>query len=212
MTDTWDRLVAADPYLAQRKAWAAEAQQRRMDLQADYERKWGHIAKYEPEAVEAWRVLLGTYFVIEDKVKGTHWTGKRLEIDMLLHPRFEWHGGGHYPIGFEIKRPRDADGLEGNAAKSIGQAVDYCHTTFDSKVNPDVGLVYVCLANREVATPPLAQMLGQLGVGYLGVGGVGENDNVWNGLTLRVSFNRRWSEKYGPARDKWSARRKVGSR
>lgn len=130
---------------------------------------------------------------------------------MLLHPRFEWNGGGQYPIGFEIKRPCDADGLTGAAARYLGQAVDYANSRFHSDINADVGLVYVCVSNIALSVAPLGQLFGQLGVGYLGVAGYA-NTNYWEGLTLRVSWSKRWSARGGVASDKWSAQRKVGSR
>lgn len=166
------------------------------------------IATTEPEAVYAWGELLSQHFDIDHEVAGTHYTGRKVRMDMMLYPRFYWRGGGDQPIGFEIKRPG------ANQAEMIGQAADYAASQFE--VRDDGGAydphVFVAVyapsfrthqCNRGVFLSE--QMMGRLGVIMFDV-----DENL--GLHLRVSGNAAWTAKRGCMNMNWSAKRKFGSR
>ena len=162
------------------------------------------IVETEAEAVYQWERLLAPHFDIEPEVPGEHYTGRKVRIDMMLHPRFYWRGGGQRPIGFEIKRPG------ANQAELIGQAADYAASRFhtsEGTVNAFVAVyapqfrTHIC--DRGVFLTE--QMIGRLGVLMFDI-----DDHL--GLHLRVSGNTAWSERKGCMNMNWSAQRKFGSR
>lgn len=162
----------------------------------------------ESQMVAAWTAILQPYFDIENEVWGKHWRGDSMRIDMVLHPKFEWQGGGNFPIGFEIKRPG------ANEAKLIGQAVDYANTQwFSSRYDSEVDMfiaVYAPMYQNKSACKDhgiilTEQMLGRLGVAHFDI-------DSYYGLNLRVSGQRMWSQRNGAQGPNWSAKRKFGSR
>jgi len=153
----------------------------------------------EEQEVVRWRRELDPWFNIEEEVWGTHYTGRRVRIDMMLHPKFAWRGGSHYPIGFEIKKPVRKQG------HYIGQALDYACSRFESLVySPESIDVFIAVNDDAVKDHGYGQVFGGCGVIYLGI-------DPHCGLNIRVSYNRHWSAVNGVVSD-WSARRKYGSR
>lgn len=217
-TDQWELAVEIEQErrrLQREREWADARQARREQerkagdaIRAAFERKIEPLAKSENVAVEAWVELLDPYFDIEHEVPGRHYTGRKLRMDMLLHPKFEWRGGGRNPIGFEIKRPM------ANQAQMIGQAADYAQSRWASERYPDFVDVFVAVYapmyhNRESCEHSewvgIEQLLGRLGVIHLDI-------DQREGLTLRVSGNTAWTAKRGTCFVNWSAKRKYGSR
>ena len=163
------------------------------------ERRASLLPVTEKDAVRAWATLLEPHFRIEPEVNGLHYSGRKVRMDMLLHPTFEWSGGGHHPIGLEIKKPIHKSGA------LIGQAADYAASTWSSDAYPDPINVFVAVYDEMAVSNGLAQVLGGIGVAYIGL-------DEWLGLHIRCSCNRMWSERYGVVNNKWSAQRKFGSR
>jgi len=162
----------------------------------------------EPQMVTAWTTILKPHFDIEHEVWGQHLRGDFMRIDMILHPKFEWKGGGNFPIGFEIK------GQGTNEAKLIGQAADYANTRwnsvkYDEPVDMFIAVHSPMYQNRQFCETHgiilTEQMLGRLGIAHFDI------DNRY-GLTLRVSGQRVWSHLKGSEGPGWSAKRKFGSR
>jgi hypothetical protein len=150
---------------------------------------------------------LEPYFVVHRQVGGTHCTGHRLRIDAVMRPRDSRGWTDPHPaFGVEIKNPAKADVTRGYT-KWAAQAVDYTHTDWDG-----YGRLLI------VTCPPITQgvlggvdaqwllvrVLGQLGVGELGI-------SSSQGWMLRVSGERVWSQASGP-RPRWSIKPKRGSR
>lgn len=171
----------------------------------------------ESEAVAHWRTILEPHFWIEEEVPGKHWTGKRVRIDMLLHPRgWDWRGGGRQPIGFEVKSPY---GDIAQMTRHIGQAVDYAQTAWTSEAATMTSpYVYVFIHNRlsDVEWSSRAALnernfwvprfIGRLGVGLV------DFDDGYHGVSLSLSGNRVWTSKAGPCNVNWPAIRRFGSR
>ena len=109
-------------------------------------------------------------------------------------------------FGVEFKNPCDEEGTRAYT-KWAAQAVDCTHTAWD-------GFGRLLIATCPPVTDGvlggvdaqwlLIRLLGQLGVGELGI-------NPYQGWTLRVSGTRVWSQRNGPHRQ-WSIRPKWGSR
>lgn len=200
--DVWDRI--ADYERTQKEqAFAVRRRQHLDAFEAQKAKRQSEIAllaKTEKVAVGAWVSLASPYFRIQHEVRGTHYTGKRLRMDMLLHPRFEWSGGGHHPIGLEIKKPMHRSG------HLIGQAADYAASSWESDAHSDPVSVFVAVYDEMALDHGIAQVLGGIGVIYFGP------DEKSVGLNVRCSYNRMWSERDGVVNNKWSAQRKFGSR
>lgn len=163
----------------------------------------------ELQAVQAWTQLLAPHFQIEKEVEGIHWTGRKMRIDMVLHPLFEWHGGGHQPIGFEIKKP------DTNDAKLVGQAVDYANTQWNSRIIRKPVVMFIAVFapkyhNPEMPCETHGHLLTEQLLGRLGVINFDLKDKT--GLELRVSGEKMWSPSKGVRALNWSAQRKIGSR
>lgn len=164
----------------------------------------------ESEAVASWRVILSPHFDIQEEVTGRHWTGRNHRIDMLLHPKFDWAGGGRTPIGFEVKRP--AGGIK-HHSRQIAQAVDYASTNWTGArrggwTEPYFFIFVHCDVIEQLDNDAfyLRRILGQLGVGFIELDG-------WTGnVSINLSGSRMWSSNLGPAGGQWAARRKFGSR
>jgi len=162
----------------------------------------------ESQMVAAWTAILQPYFAIENEVWGKHWRGDSMRIDMVLYPKFQWQGGGKFPIGFEIK------GSDVNEAKLIGQAVDYANTQWHSAFYDEPIEMFIAVYAPMYQNKPRCkdhgiilteQMLGRLGVAHFDI-----DDHY--GLNLRVSGQRMWSQRNGAEGPNWSAKRKFGSR
>ena len=207
VTDIWDEVIASDPAVRSR----VEQHQRAARSQAEYERRYVNHAATAPGAVLAWRAMLSPHFEIETEVCGTHVSGAKLRIDMLLHPKFDWAGGGRYPIGFEIKQANHCDGTDGKAGDYLAQAHDYAATCWDSNIRSDVKLVYVCVSNIEISKPPRAQEYGKQGIGYLDL----TRPTPWRfpQVELRIGNMPVWREREGNVGNlHFNGHRKFGSR
>lgn len=207
-TVDWDVIYEfrrATKWKAEQEALAAERQRQWELVRERWELRMGMMAQTEDVAVSAWVELLAPWFEFEHEVEGRHHTGRKVRIDALLHPRFEWRGGGRLPIGFEIKRPN------ANQSKLIGQAVDYANSRWVSERYPDYLDVFVAVYAPEYSNDScpryhgVEQLLGRLGVVMFDI-------SPYRGLELRVSGNRAWNQKEGPCYMNWAAKRKFGSR
>jgi hypothetical protein len=161
----------------------------------------------EAELAEWVYQQLDPYFVIHCEVRGTHCTKRRMRIDAVLQPREKLGWTDPNPaFGVEFKNPATTEGTKAYT-KWAAQAVDYTHTEWD-----DYGrlLIATCppvsqdILGGVNAQWLLVRVLGQLGVGELGV-------SPAQGWILRVSGERVWSQTSGP-RSRWSIKPKHGSR
>jgi hypothetical protein len=150
---------------------------------------------------------LDPFFVIHREIWGTHCTDRRLRIDAILRPRQKSGWTDEDPaFGVEFKNPAAADGTKAYT-KWAAQAVDYTHTNWDGYGRL---LIATCppvtqgVLGGVDAQWLLARVLGQLGVGELGI-------SPSQGWMLRVSGERVWSQASGP-RLNWSIKSKQGSR
>jgi hypothetical protein len=150
---------------------------------------------------------LDPFFMIRRQVRGAHCSGRRLRIDAIMRPRDRSGWTDPDPaFGVEFKNPAAATGTK-SYTQWAAQAVDYTHTDWE-------GYGRLLIATRPPVTERvlggvsaewlLVRVLGQLGVGELGI-------SPAQGWTLRLSGNRVWSQNSGP-RLRWSIKPKQGSR
>jgi hypothetical protein len=162
----------------------------------------------EAATVQAWQVLLSDHFDIEREVNGKHcFQQKNVRVDMLLHPKFEWHGGGHFPIAFEIKKPG------GNQYKALAQAADYAQCRWFSSRYADPIQTYVAINAPKFEEPQIdfspPHFLGSFGVMLLQFYQTRSGGYL---LSLHLSSTSMWTDKFGATKTNWSAQRKFGSR
>jgi hypothetical protein len=162
------------------------------------------LGRIRPRPLEVDRIgeiedMLAPYFHWEHEVVGEHWTGRRLRMDGLLHPDgWTWGDGSSLPIGIEVKR----DGTSvGAVTRSIGQAVDYVNSRWRSALYPGEELrVMVAVPvfdvdmegddYHEAGRVYIDRMVGRLNVAML--------HRERDGLVIRVSGSKIWSERRGP--------------
>lgn len=149
---------------------------------------------------------LSPFFAIQRQVRGTHCTGHGMRVDAILRPRDPSGWTDPDPVfAVEFKNP----GTSGTRdyTRWAAQCVDYAHTDWDGYGRL---LIATCLPVTQGvlggvdAQWLLVRILGQLGVGELGI-------SPSQGWTLRVNGERVWSERSGP-RPRWSIKPKYGSR
>lgn len=212
---------AADPRMAVRRARAEYRNQygRFKDLVGesnpfDYPSSWSPtrhlpLTGFRDEGDLADRILarLSPWFDVSREVTGTLCDGTRLRIDAIIRSR-PVCPPPHKDVtfGIEFKKPENGDGLK-YFTGWVAQAIDYTHVDWDGFGRI---LVFTCppvldnfggLDRVDV----LERVMGQLGVGQLGLFG-------GYGLMFVLNGHRIWSEREGFMRKNWSLKRKAGSR
>lgn len=158
---------------------------------------------------------LDKYFTVQEQVRGTHYSGKRLIIDAIIKPRDAslW-ANKDIALGVEFKL---TDSIREDARKFTGwvaQCVDYANTDWDEH-----GLVHVfACPGIDIKDLPIEfrdrnvvrfaeRMMSQFGVGSL------KHDSYLGHYLALQSDHVIWSDKYGVQEGKrWKLERKYGSR
>ena len=162
----------------------------------------------EAATVKAWTVFLSEHFDIESEVPGNRCCQQnKVRVDMLLHPKFEWNGGGHFPIALEIKKP------SGNQSKALAQAADYAQCKWISSRYSEPIQTYVAIHAPLFEEPQIGfsppHFLGSFGIMLLRIEELRSGENV---LSLNLSSTPMWTSKSGARNMNWTAQRKFGSR
>lgn len=158
---------------------------------------------------------LDKYFIIQEQVRGMHYSGKRMAIDAIIKPRdtSQW-ASKDIALGVEFKL---TDNIREDARKFTGwvaQCVDYANTNWD-----EYGLVHVfACPGIDIKDLPIEfrnrsvvrfaeRMMSQFGVGSL------KHDTYLGHYLALQSDHVIWSERYGVQEGKrWKLERKYGSR
>ena len=162
----------------------------------------------EAATVKAWESVLSDHFDIEHEVPGLRYgNNNKVRVDMLLHPRFEWTGGGHFPVALEIKKPT------GNQYKALAQAVDYAQCRWITAKYSEPIQTYVAIFAPLFEEPQIGfsppHFLGSFGIMLLRIEELRSGENV---LSLNLSSTPMWTSKNGARHINWNAQRKFGSR
>lgn len=157
---------------------------------------------------------LSKYFEFIPKVKGKHFSGKRLEIDFVIKPidTSLWKNQD-IVFGLEFKDLDrfDKKGDTTDFTKWIAQCVDYSNTYWD-----DFGYIHILTCpgiststfmDAAYSSTLVLKLLGHLGVGEL------KNTPNYGWAIFLHEQHRMWSEKEGVSSGKiWNLTRKFGSR
>jgi hypothetical protein len=167
---------------------------------------YGHPT--EAASVKAWTLLLAEHFEIENEVPGARCCQTtKVRVDMLLHPKFEWGGGGRFPIAFEIKKPT------GKNQKALAQAADYAQCRWISTRYRQPIQTYVAIHAPLFEEPQIGfsppHFLGSFGIMLLRIERLRTGQNV---LSLNLSSTPMWTSKSGARNMNWNAQRRFGSR
>lgn len=158
---------------------------------------------------------LSHYFDFSPKIKGTHFSKKRVEIDFIIKPKIPtgWRNVNVcFGVEFKDMEAFDKRGNTKDFSKWLAQCVDYANTDWDH-----YGYVYI-LTCPGIQTSAFVQaaygqtfmprFLAQLGVGELKL-------SRYYGWTITLhGDNRIWSEKNGVENNaaRWNLKRTFGSR
>lgn len=161
----------------------------------------------ESDIVNRIRIHLLPHFFVHHEQWGTHWTGKRLRVDMILVPRFkeEW---SRPDIMFGVECKKYGDGW-GKTSRHFAQCVAYTDTVFDmakGKLIPILSAPSFIPKDIDQETKEwLRRFAGQLNVGEL-------CRTERRGVQIFHTGHLIWGEKSGVYEGRrWSLRKRIGS-
>lgn len=141
--------------------------------------------------------ILEQHFVVQRRVAGTHFTGKRFILDAVIVPR-QPHSWKNRSVAFGVEF-KDVVRLRGdtrNFTKWLAQCADYTNTNWDN-----YGYVFVFACPSIVDNIPTASdnevarilnaVMGQLGIGEL------REDARYGWSLFLHGHHRLWSERKG---------------
>jgi hypothetical protein len=173
------------------------------------------IGGSETDAVDELVKIFQPYFHIQREIKGLHFSGRRLRLDLLLRPRnsSEWKNPDT-AFGIEVKMPNTERGW-GECSRHFAQACDYANTLWDN-----VGLIPIFCwpifmpRNMTVTLGDFPQgeegffyrVAGQMNVGFV-------YEAPYHGVGLSLCGHTIWNQCKGVCEGRfWSLKHKVGSR
>jgi hypothetical protein len=164
----------------------------------------------ESDAVNELVNVFSPHFYIEREVKGVHFSGRRLRLDLLLRPirSNEWKNP-NTAFGIEVKLPHNERGW-GDCSRHFAQACDYANTSWDG-----VGFVPVfCWPNFMPERMSQAfddegffhRVAGQMNIGFV-------YEAPYHGVGLSLCGHCIWNQCSGVCEGRfWGLKHKVGSR
>lgn len=158
--------------------------------------------------------VLSNHFTFFHRVKGNHFSGKKLEIDCVIKPK-QTDGWKNIDIAFGLEF-KDMSRLDGIAdtkefSKWIAQCVDYSNTDWEGfgyiHILTCPGISSSNFINSAYGIPLFLRVLGHFGIGEL------KETTLYGWSILLHEQHRIWSEKEGVSGGKlWNLKRKFGSR
>jgi hypothetical protein len=165
------------------------------------------VSSNERDIVNRIRLRLIPYFYIESEQWGTHWSGKRLRIDMIIRPRIvDGWKRSDIMFGVECKKYGEETG---KTTRHFSQCVAYSDTIFDcagGSLIPILSAPSFIPSRIDVSTRSwLERFAGQLNVGEL-------KCSKFQGVHIHHTGHLIWGEKTGVYEGRrWSLCKRIGS-
>jgi len=162
----------------------------------------------ESDARDSIVSALSPSFDIQHEVLGTHFTGRRNRVDLVIKPKdaSQWLNP-NIAFAIELKNPNYGDET-GACCKHFGQSFSYLETDWD-------GYGYLYVLTYPACLPSFLcdrdrgffhRLVGRIGIGFL-------SWNHWNGISITVNEHTIWCKRLGVVEGRfWKLERKFGAR